>query len=64
MNDAAKIVMVDITDKPEIVRIAKAEGVITVKQDTLQAIREKRKTGEILDDAIRMYLDTLTKSIT
>jgi hypothetical protein len=26
----------------------------------IQAIREKRKTGEILDDAIRMYLETRT----
>ena len=24
----------------------------------IQAIREKRKTGEILDDAIKMYLKT------
>lgn len=24
----------------------------------IQAIREKRKTGEILDDAIRLYLKT------
>jgi hypothetical protein len=27
----------------------------------IQAIREKRKTGEILDDAIRMYLKTKTR---
>ena len=27
----------------------------------IQAIREKRKTGEILDDAIRMYLETKTE---
>lgn len=27
----------------------------------IQAIREKRKTGEILDDAIRMYLEAKTR---
>ena len=30
-------------------------------QVKIQAIREKRKTGEILDDAIRMYLETKTR---
>jgi cyclic pyranopterin phosphate synthase len=41
--------MVDITDKPESVRVAKAEGVITLKQETLRAIREKRvEKGDVL----------------
>jgi cyclic pyranopterin phosphate synthase len=55
--------MVDITDKPEIVRIAKAEGVITVKQDTLQAIREKRVVkGDVIAAAKLAAINAVKKT--
>jgi cyclic pyranopterin phosphate synthase len=52
MENRAKISMVDITEKPDVVRIAKAEGVITLKEQTVRAIREKRiKKGDVLTAA-------------
>lgn len=44
MEDASKISMISITEKPEIIRIAKAEGTIKLKKETVQTIKEKRIT--------------------
>lgn len=55
--------MVDITDKPEIVRVAKAEGVITLKQETLRTIREKRvEKGDVLAAAKLAAINAVKKT--
>jgi cyclic pyranopterin phosphate synthase len=57
------MVMVDITDKPEIVRVAKAEGTITLKPGTLRAILEKRvKKGDVLTAAKLAAINAVKKT--
>ena len=49
MKGNSKIVMVDISTKPDIMRMAKAEGTIKLKRETLEAIKEKRiRKGDIV----------------
>ncbi len=44
--------MVDVTLKPEVVRIAKAEGFIRLKRETIEAIRENKiPKGDVLSTA-------------
>jgi cyclic pyranopterin phosphate synthase len=44
--------MVDVTFKPEVVRIAKAEGFIRLKRETIEAIRENKiPKGDVLSTA-------------
>jgi cyclic pyranopterin phosphate synthase len=57
------MVMVDITDKPEIVRVAKAEGTITLKPGTLRVILEKRvKKGDVLTAAKLAAINAVKKT--
>jgi len=42
MGGESKIMMIDISGKPEVYRTAKAEGSIKLKSGTLQAIKEKK----------------------
>lgn len=48
MKKNSKISMVDITEKPEVARMAKAEGKIRLKKETLKAIDAKKiKKGDV-----------------
>ena len=47
-NGESRISMVDISGKPDVSRMARAEGTIRLKRETIQAIKEKRiKKGDV-----------------
>jgi len=49
IDDKGKVIMVDISHKKDQLRIAKAQGHIKVKQDTLRLIKENNlKKGDVL----------------
>lgn len=63
MDKDTNISMVDITAKPDVIRIAKAEGAITLKKKTLQTIREKRiKKGDVLTAAKLAAINAVKKT--
>jgi len=47
-----KITMVDISEKPDVLRIAEAEGSIILKKETINAIKDKKiKKGDVFENA-------------
>lgn len=55
--------MVDITGKPEVVRVASAEGVIRLKRETVLAIKEKRiKKGDVFIAAKLAAINAVKKT--
>jgi cyclic pyranopterin phosphate synthase len=57
------MIMVYITDKPINVRVAKAEGVITLNRETIQAIQDKRvKKGDVLAAAKLAAINAVKKT--
>jgi len=63
MEESSKISMIDITGKPEVARMAKAEGAITLKKKTLQAIKEKRiRKGDVLTAAKLAAINAVKKT--
>lgn len=63
MSKDSKISMVDITTKPDVIRIAKAEGTITLKKKTLKAIEEKQiKKGDVLTAAKLAAINAVKKT--
>lgn len=49
INDQGKAVMVDVSDKPDQVRTAKAEGKIRLSSETIRLIRKNEiKKGDVL----------------
>ena len=63
MAENSRISMVDISGKPDVVRIAKAEGTITLKKKTIQTINEKRiKKGDVLTAAKLAAINAVKKT--
>lgn len=63
MGFDSKISMVDITGKSEVSRMAKAEGTITLKRKTLQAIKEKQiLKGDVLTAAKLAAINAVKKT--
>jgi len=55
--------MVDITKKPEVVRIAIAEGIIKLKKETIQAITERKiKKGDVITAAKLAAVNAVKKT--
>jgi len=55
--------MVDITAKPDVIRMAKAEGTITLKKKTLKAIKGKQvKKGDVLATAKLSAVNAVKKT--
>ncbi|MHA1238245.1 MAG: cyclic pyranopterin monophosphate synthase MoaC [Candidatus Odinarchaeia archaeon] len=50
--DEDKITMVDISEKPDVLRVAKAEGAIILKKETIEAIKNNKiKKGDVFENA-------------
>ena len=63
MNDDSRIMMIDITQKPDVVRVAKAEGEIHLKKETIQAIKEKEiKKGDVFTAAELAVINAVKKT--
>ncbi len=63
MNKDPKISMIDITAKPDVVRTAKAEGTILLKEKTLKAIKAKQiKKGDVLTTAKLAAINAVKKT--
>ena len=63
MGKDTKVFMVDITAKPDVIRMAKAEGTITLKKKTLKAIKEKQvKKGDVLATAKLSAVNAVKKT--
>ena len=55
--------MIDITQKPDVVRVAKAEGEIYLKKETIQAIKEKEiKKGDVFTAAELAAINAVKKT--
>ena len=55
--------MVDITAKPEVMRVAVAEGTIRLRGETIQAIREGRvKKGDVITAAKLAAVNAVKKT--
>ena len=55
--------MIDITQKPDVVRVAKAEGEIHLKKETIQAIKEKEiKKGDVFTAAELAVINAVKKT--
>ena len=49
MRDESKISIVDISEKPDLIRVARAQGTIKLKSNTIKAIKEKGiKKGDVV----------------
>jgi len=63
VNDDSRIMMIDITQKPDVVRVAKAEGEIHLKKETIQAIKEKEiKKGDVFTAAELAVINAVKKT--
>jgi len=63
VNDDSRIMMIDITQKPDVVRVAKAEGEIYLKKETIQAIKEKEiKKGDVFTAAELAAINAVKKT--
>ena len=63
MKEEPKILMIDITEKPDVIRIAQAEGEIKLNTKTLQAIKEKKiKKGDVLTTAKLAAINAVKKT--
>ncbi|NOY10878.1 MAG: cyclic pyranopterin monophosphate synthase MoaC [Archaeoglobi archaeon] len=52
IDDSGRARMVDVSEKDDVVRVARAEGVIYLKESTVDAIRENRVAkGNVLNTA-------------
>ncbi len=53
IDESGRAGMVDVTSKDDVVRIAKAEGYIHLKKETVRAIKENRvEKGNVLNTAV------------
>ncbi len=63
MSGETKVSMVDIAAKPDVIRVARAEGIITLKRKTLTAIKEKQiKKGDVLTTAKLSAINAVKKT--
>jgi cyclic pyranopterin monophosphate synthase len=52
IDDEGRVRMVDVTDKPDTLRTARARGVVTMQQDTFDKIKNQQvKKGNVLETA-------------
>ena len=52
IDDQGRVRMVDVTDKKPTVRVAVAEGLVSMKPETFQLIRDQKvKKGNVLETA-------------
>jgi len=52
IDDEGRVRMVDVTDKPDTLRTARARGVVTMQRDTFEKIKNQQvKKGNVLETA-------------
>jgi cyclic pyranopterin monophosphate synthase len=52
IDDEGRVRMVDVTDKPDTLRTARARGVVTMQRDTFQKIKNQQvQKGNVLETA-------------
>lgn len=52
IDDEGRVRMVDVTDKPDSLRTARARGVVTMQRDTFDKIKNQQvKKGNVLETA-------------
>jgi cyclic pyranopterin phosphate synthase len=60
---SSEIFMVDISEKPDVVRMAKAEGKIRLKKETIRTIKEERiKKGDVISAAKLAAINAVKKT--